>query len=150
MSTTNKSEIIRAPRINETAPDFAAAHAARETGAGLTTLDPSIATPRRRNMPDRKLDIAFWNYDRTRLLADGTVKIEGVDAAFHSARIVPEIFKAMIKDRAYDVSELGMTYFLRLFNDDDPPFLALPASADRRTSRANASANWGSMATTAG
>ncbi|HWS96043.1 MAG TPA: hypothetical protein VN620_06145 [Candidatus Methylomirabilis sp.] len=118
MSTTNKSEIIRAPRINETAPDFAAAHAAPETGAGLTTLDPSIATPRRRSMPDRKLDIAFWNYDRTRLLADGTVKIEGVDAAFHSARIVPEIFKAMIKDRAYDVSELGMTYFLRLFNDD--------------------------------
>jgi 4,5-dihydroxyphthalate decarboxylase len=77
-------------------------------------------------MPDRKLDIAFWNYDRTRLLADGTVKIEGFDAAFHSARIVPEIFKAMIKDRAYDVSELGMTYFLRLFSDDDPPFLALP------------------------
>ena len=119
-------------------------------------------------MPDRKLDIAFWNYDRTRPLADGTIKIEGVDATFHSARIVPEIFKAMIKDRAYDVSELGMTYFLRLFNDDDPPFLALPvflvrcfrprlststkrrASADRRTSRANASANWGSMATTAG
>ena len=62
-------------------------------------------------MRDRKLDIAFWNYDRTRLLADGTVKIEGIDAAFHSARIVPEIFKAMIKDRAYDVSELGMTYF---------------------------------------
>ena len=77
-------------------------------------------------MPDRKLDIAFWNYDRTRLLADGTVKIEGVDAAFHSVGIVPEIFKAMIKDRAYDVSELGMTYFLRLFSDDDPPFLALP------------------------
>jgi 4,5-dihydroxyphthalate decarboxylase len=77
-------------------------------------------------MPDRKLDIAFWNYDRTRLLADRTVKIEGVDAAFHSARIVAEIFKAMIQDRAYDVSELGMTYFLRLFSDDDPPFLALP------------------------
>ena len=66
MSTTNKSEIIRAPRINETAPDFAAAHAAPETGAGVTTLDPSIATPRRRSMPDRKLDVAFWNYDRTR------------------------------------------------------------------------------------
>jgi hypothetical protein len=60
MSSTNKSEIIRAPRINETASDFAAArrgalarplpalqsHAAPETGAGLTTLDPSIATPR--------------------------------------------------------------------------------------------------------
>jgi hypothetical protein len=59
MSATNKSEITRAPRINETAPDSATAQTAPETGAGLTTLDPSIATPRRRSMPDRKLDIAF-------------------------------------------------------------------------------------------
>ena len=77
-------------------------------------------------MPDRKLDIAFWNYDRTRLLADGTVKISGADAAFHSARIVPEIFEAMICRRAYDVSELGMTYFLRTFSDGESPFLAIP------------------------
>ena len=51
-------------------------------------------------MTNRKLDIAFWNYDRTRLLADGAVKIEGVDASFYSARIVPEIFKAMIRQHA--------------------------------------------------
>jgi hypothetical protein len=74
----------------------------------------------------RKLDIAFWNYDRTRLLADGTVKIDGVDATFHSARIVPEIFEAMITRRAFDVSELGMTYFLRTFEDGQSPFLAIP------------------------
>jgi len=77
-------------------------------------------------MTARKLDIAFWNYDRTRLLADGTVKIEGADAAFHSARIVTEIFEAMVRDRAYDVSELGMTYFLRTFEDGASPFLAIP------------------------
>jgi hypothetical protein len=35
----------------------------------------------------QKLHIAFWSYDRTRLLADGSVKIEGADVAFHSARI---------------------------------------------------------------
>ncbi len=75
----------------------------------------------------RKLDIAFWNYDRTRLLADGTVMIDGVDATFHGARIVPEIFEAMIRRRAYDVSELGMTYFLRTFDEAGrSPFLALP------------------------
>jgi len=60
------------------------------------------------------------------LLADGTVKINGVDAAFHSARIVPEIFEAMIRQQAYDVSELGMTYFLRTFQDGESPFLAMP------------------------
>ena len=77
-------------------------------------------------MSDLKLDIAFWNYDRTRALADGTVKIEGVDASFHSARIVPEIFEAMVRRRAFDVSELGMTYFLRTFADGPSPFVAIP------------------------
>ena len=75
----------------------------------------------------RKLNIAFWNYDRTRLLADGTVGIEGVEASFRSARIVPEIFEAMIRRRAYDVSELGMTYFLRTFDQEGhSPFVSIP------------------------
>ena len=82
-------------------------------------------------MTDVKLDIAFWNYDRTRPLSDGTVGIDGVDARFHTARIVPEIFGSMIKDRAYDVSELGLTYFLRTMDFDDPPFLAIPVFPNR-------------------
>ena len=77
-------------------------------------------------MTDRKLDIAFWNYDRTRLLVDGSVTIDGAEARFHSARIVPEIFEAMVARRAYDVSELGMTYFLRTFEHGQSPFLAIP------------------------
>ena len=82
-------------------------------------------------MSDRKLDIAFWNYDRTRALTDGTVRIDGVDASFHSARIIPEIFEAMIRKRSYDVSELGMTYFLRTVDVEDPPFLAIPVFPNR-------------------
>ena len=77
-------------------------------------------------MSDAKIDIAFWNYDRTQALADGRVKIAGADANFHSGRIVTEIFEAMIRDHAYDVSELGMTYFLRTIEGRDPPYLALP------------------------
>lgn len=79
----------------------------------------------------RQLDIAFWNYDRTRALMDGSVTIEGVDARFYTARIVPEIFGAMIRDRAYDVSELGMTYFLRIMDGEERPFLALPVFPNR-------------------
>jgi hypothetical protein len=41
-------------------------------------------------MSDPKLKIAFGEYDRTRVLADGTVKIEGVDASFHTNPIVTE------------------------------------------------------------
>ncbi len=82
-------------------------------------------------MPDRKLDIAFSDYDRTRLLADGTVKIEAVSPTFHGGRIVTEIFEAMIRLRAYDVSELGMTYFLRTFEKGVSPFVAVPVFPNR-------------------
>ena len=82
-------------------------------------------------MANRKLDIAFSDYDRTRLLKEGTVKIEGVDATFHGARIVTELFEAMIRQRAYDVSELGVTYFLRTFEDGASPFVAIPVFPNR-------------------
>ena len=78
-----------------------------------------------------KLDIAFWNYDRTRALADGSVQIDGVDASFHSSRIVTEIFEQMIRQRSFDVSELGMTYFLRTMDFEDPPFVAIPVFPNR-------------------
>lgn len=81
-------------------------------------------------MVDRKLDIAFWNYDRTRALADGTVTIPGVEATFHSARIVAEIFEGVIRGE-FDVSELGMTYYLRTFRSQDSPFLAIPVFPNR-------------------
>ena len=82
-------------------------------------------------MTDRKLDIAFAGYDRTRPLAEGAVKIDGADATFHSARIVTEIFEAMIRRRAYDVSELGWTYYLRTFADGPSPFVAIPVFPNR-------------------
>lgn len=82
-------------------------------------------------MRNRQLQIAFGEYDRTRVLADGTVKFDGIDASFHSNRIVTEVFAGMIRDRAYDVSELGMSYFLRTMDFDEPPFLAIPIFPNR-------------------
>ena len=58
-------------------------------------------------MIQRTLDIAFWNYDRIRLLTDGTVPVEGVEPRFHTARIVTEIFKAMVRPPSRDVSNWG-------------------------------------------
>ena len=73
-----------------------------------------------------KLDIAFWNYDRAQALRDGEVKIEGVDATFHNGKIVTDVFEAMVKNRAYDVSDLGLSYFLRTMDYGDAPFRLLP------------------------
>ena len=77
-------------------------------------------------MTDQKLQIAFGEYDRTRALSDGTIKIEGIEASFHTNRIITEVFAGMIRDRAYDVAELGLSYFLRTMDFDDPPFIAIP------------------------
>ena len=82
-------------------------------------------------MADTKLDIAFWDYERTRALADGTVRIDGADGHFHSAPIVTEIFRGMIAERCFDVSELGFTYFLRTFKEGKSPFVAIPVFPNR-------------------
>ncbi|MEH2148508.1 hypothetical protein [Nostoc sp.] len=82
-------------------------------------------------MNHTKLEIAFGEYDRTRILADGTIKIDGVDATFHSNPIVTEVFEGMIRKHAFDVSELGMTYFLRTMDFEEPPFIAIPVFPNR-------------------
>ncbi|WP_052698060.1 4,5-dihydroxyphthalate decarboxylase [Luteibacter yeojuensis] len=82
-------------------------------------------------MIQRTLDIASWQYDRVQPLMDGTVPIEGAAARFHTSRIVTEIFEGMVRRRAYDVSELGLTYFLRTFTGEDSPFLLIPVFPNR-------------------
>ena len=52
-------------------------------------------------MADVKLDIAFWNYDRTRALSDRKVQIPGVDAKYHSGSNVAEIFRGMVAEHRY-------------------------------------------------
>lgn len=81
-------------------------------------------------MGDIKLDIAFWDYDRTRAIAEGKVKIRGVEATFHTAPIVTQIFEGAIHGR-FHVSELGLTYFLRTFRGNDSPFVAIPVFPNR-------------------
>jgi hypothetical protein len=82
-------------------------------------------------MSDLKLNFAYWNYDRTRALTDGTVKIDGVDLAYASDAIVSDIFERMVRRREFDVSELGLTFYLRTLDLDDPPFIAIPVFPNR-------------------
>lgn len=82
-------------------------------------------------MRARPLDIAVMAYDRVQALTNGKVGIDGVAPTFHHARIVPEIFERMIRHRAYDVAEMGMTYLLRVLDVEDRPFVALPVFPNR-------------------
>jgi hypothetical protein len=76
-------------------------------------------------MADLKLDMACWNYDRTRALIDGSVRPQGIDLVYHNL-FVGDIFPRMVRDKAFDVSELGLTFYLGTLDRDDPPFIALP------------------------
>lgn len=78
-----------------------------------------------------KLKVGCWPYDRTRALHDGTVKFEGVDASFESGRLVSDIFQKMLREQAFDVSELGLTFYLRTLEYDNPPFIAIPVFPNR-------------------
>jgi 4,5-dihydroxyphthalate decarboxylase len=76
------------------------------------------------------LRVATYTYEHTEALLDGRVPIDGVDATFETAPLVSDIFQRMVKGR-YDVAEYGLTYFLRTFDLEDSPFLALPIFPNR-------------------
>jgi hypothetical protein len=82
-------------------------------------------------MPNLKLTLACWDYDRTRALFDGRVKAAGVDLDLWSTRNVGEIMERMLRDRQFDVSELGITYYLRSLELMDAPFIAIPVFPNR-------------------
>lgn len=77
-------------------------------------------------MDDIELDIGFHHYEHVGPLLNGTVSIEGVLARYHTAWVVSDIFERMIRGNEFGVSELGLTFYLRTLEWDDPPFVALP------------------------
>lgn len=80
------------------------------------------------------LTIGTYTYEHTAALFDGRVTVEGAQATFETAPIVTEIFRRMVEG-GYDVAELGLTYFLRTFEEADSPrdapFMALPIFPNR-------------------
>jgi 4,5-dihydroxyphthalate decarboxylase len=78
-----------------------------------------------RAMANLPLRIATGNYDRVSALLDGTVRPEGIDLD-QQVLFPNEIFRRMLEDRAFDACEIGLTYYLRTLDLDDPPFIAIP------------------------
>src|SRR4051812_29179851 len=78
-----------------------------------------------------KITLACWDYDRTRALFDGRVKAEGIDLELWSTYNVGEIMERMVRDRQFEVSELGLTYYFRSLELPDPPFIAIPVFPNR-------------------
>jgi len=77
-----------------------------------------------------RLVFAGGDYDRTRALADGTIRPEGIDLIY--VPLVPEeIFWRMLQYQDFDVSELSMSAYITLTARGECPFVAIPAFLSR-------------------
>lgn len=81
-------------------------------------------------MSKLKLSIAFWDYDRTRPLIDGKVKIDGIEPNYVPLW-VEETFFRMLRNSEFDVAEMSLSaYTLTLF-EENPRFIAIPVFPSR-------------------
>jgi 4,5-dihydroxyphthalate decarboxylase len=77
-----------------------------------------------------RLSMACSNYDRTRALFDGRVRVDGIDLNCLCLP-VEEIFFRMLRHHEFDVSEMSLSsYVLSLFVEP-PPFIAIPVFPSR-------------------
>jgi len=82
-------------------------------------------------MTNLDLRIGSFRYDTTQALFDGSVVVDGVrSTTMSTAGTLPEIFERMVGGQDVDVSEFGLTFYLRTL-DQGAPFLAMPAFPNR-------------------
>jgi 4,5-dihydroxyphthalate decarboxylase len=81
-------------------------------------------------MTKLRLNLACWNYDRTRALADGSVQPDGIDLNYLDLP-VEETFFRMLRHREFEVAELSLSsYTVSLFGEQRP-FIAIPVFPSR-------------------
>ncbi len=76
-------------------------------------------------MPKLDLNIACWDYDRTRPLTDGRVQPEGINLDITVLR-PREIFPRMLQDQEFHASEMSLASYVILKARDQCPFVAIP------------------------
>jgi 4,5-dihydroxyphthalate decarboxylase len=82
-------------------------------------------------MPGRlKLTLACWDYDRTRALADGRVRPEGIDLNYLNLH-VEETFFRMLRHREFDAAEMSLSSYALSLSRGDSPFIAIPVFPSR-------------------
>ena len=81
-------------------------------------------------MSDLKLSLAIGNYDRTRAIVDGRVKIDGVDPV--PMLLSPEeMFFRAFRHEAFDISELSLSSYSISVARGSPHYVAVPVFLSR-------------------
>ncbi|MDH3264601.1 MAG: ABC transporter substrate-binding protein, partial [Paracoccaceae bacterium] len=81
-------------------------------------------------MPDLRLTLGCWDYDRVQPLIDGRVRPRGIELTFLNM-IVEETFFRMLRHREFDVSEMSMSSYVVSLTKPDRPFVAIPVFPSR-------------------
>ena len=81
-------------------------------------------------MPRLQLSLACWDYDRTRALADGSVRPEGIDLVYQNL-FVEETFFRMLRNREFDAAEMSLSSYCVSLMQDEPAFIAIPVFPSR-------------------
>lgn len=76
------------------------------------------------------LSFACGDYDRTRALAEGTVRADGIDLTYLRLP-VEETFFRMMRHREFDVAEMSLSSYVLSLDTDPAPFVALPVFTSR-------------------
>jgi 4,5-dihydroxyphthalate decarboxylase len=90
----------------------------------------SALLPQLRAQSKLRLTLACWDYDRTRPLMDGRVKVDGADLNYLNLP-VEETFFRMLRGREFDASEMSLSSYVVSLFDDNPPFIAIPVFPSR-------------------
>ncbi len=77
-----------------------------------------------------RLSLSCWSYDRTRALADGGVRPEGIELVYLPHE-VEETFFRMLRNREFDVAEMSLSSYVMSLRADPPPFVAIPVFPSR-------------------
>jgi len=82
-------------------------------------------------MANRTITIGMRDYDHCRALANGKVKIDGVDVKFVNISPPSQIFLRMLNDEEFDASEMSLSNFMIAIGKGDRRFVALPVFPSR-------------------
>jgi 4,5-dihydroxyphthalate decarboxylase len=77
-----------------------------------------------------ELSLACWDYDRTRALADGRVRPDGIDLNYLSLP-VEETFFRMLRHQEFDAAELSLSSYSVSLGRGNSPFIAIPVFPSR-------------------
>src|SRR5262249_32863526 len=82
-------------------------------------------------MPPLKLTLACWEYDRTRALAGGRVRPDGIELNYLNLP-VEETFFRMLRHEEFDAAEMSLSsYVLSLAGGERRRFVAIPVFPSR-------------------